>query len=105
MSAFSELWEARAFAMVRALQDSGRLTSGEWTDALSSEIRRAQDCGDPGDGKAYYHQWLSALENVVTEKNLVATETLARRRTAWARAADRTPHGDPIELRPEDFDD
>ena len=105
MTAFTEPWEARAFAMVRALQDSGQLTSREWTDALSTAIRRAQECGNPGDGEAYYHQWLSALENVVTQKNLVATETLVHCRSAWARAADRTAHGDPIELRPEDFDD
>ena len=30
--------------------------------------------------------------------------TLARYRDAWDHAADRTPHGTPIELEPEDFD-
>jgi hypothetical protein len=29
--------------------------------------------------------------------------TLARYRDAWDHAADRTPHGTPIELRPDDF--
>jgi hypothetical protein len=28
---------------------------------------------------------------------------LHRYRDAWDHAADRTPHGDPIELKPEDF--
>jgi hypothetical protein len=28
---------------------------------------------------------------------------LARYRDAWDRAADRTPHGAPIVLQPEDF--
>jgi hypothetical protein len=28
---------------------------------------------------------------------------LHRYRDAWDHAADRTPHGTPIELRPEDF--
>jgi hypothetical protein len=28
---------------------------------------------------------------------------LARYRHAWHHAADRTPHGTPIELKPEDF--
>ena len=32
-----------------------------------------------------------------------ATET-ARWRDAWRHAANRTPHGRPIELRPNDFD-
>jgi len=30
-------------------------------------------------------------------------ETLARYHDAWDRAADRTPHGQPIELTPDDF--
>jgi hypothetical protein len=29
--------------------------------------------------------------------------TLGRYADAWGRAADRTPHGTPIELRPSDF--
>ena len=97
MPAFAEPWEARAFAMVRALQDAGLLTSAEWTAALA-----AQDSTAAGDTS--YHQWLSALESVVATKNLASTDTLSARRAAWARAARRTPHGDPIELRPDDFD-
>jgi hypothetical protein len=30
---------------------------------------------------------------------------LARTRDAWDRAAERTPHGAPIELAPQDFED
>ena len=30
-------------------------------------------------------------------------EALASHRAAWVRAAARTPHGEPIELSPEDF--
>ena len=59
-------------------------------------IRRSQASGN----KAYYHQWLTALESVVTEKNLVTETALIDFRSAWARAADRTPHGEPIELLP-----
>ena len=103
MRVFSEPWEARAFTMVRALQDAGLITSTEWTAALAAEIRQAQN--SPAADDAYYHHWLSALERVVATKNLASTDTLARRRTAWARAARRTPHGDPIELCPDDFDD
>jgi nitrile hydratase accessory protein len=91
--------------MVRALQDECHFTPGEWSGALSTEIRRAQAAGDPDTGETYYHHWLGALETLVAEKNLVSTHTLAGCRTAWARAAERTPHGVPIELRSEDFDD
>jgi nitrile hydratase accessory protein len=103
--AFDEPWEARAFAMVRALQDEGLFTPGEWSDALGAEIRRAQAAGNPDTGETYYHHWLGALEVLFAEKNLVSTHALASCRTAWARAAERTPHGLPIELCPDDFDD
>lgn len=101
MNAFAEPWEARAFAMVRALQDAGLITSSEWTAALSAEIQRGQESAD-GDG-TYYRHWLTALETVVAAKKLAPTDTLARERAAWVHAAHRTPHGDPIELRPGDF--
>lgn len=105
MPTFHEPWEARAFAMVRALQEQGLFTPGEWSAALGAEIRRAQAAGDPDTGETYYHHWLGALEALVAEKNLVTTHALASCRTAWIRAADRTPHGLAIELRSEDFDD
>jgi hypothetical protein len=40
---------------------------------------------------------------MVAAKGLTSPEMLARTYDAWDRAADRTPHGTPIELRPEDF--
>ena len=36
----------------------------------------------------------------MTEKGLTDDATLARYRHAWAHAAERTPHGTPIELSP-----
>jgi nitrile hydratase accessory protein len=95
--AFAEPWEARAFAMVRTLRDAGVVSPAEWTDALGAQI-----AGD-GAGEVHYRHWLAALEQVVTAKGLVSDDTLQRHRTAWAHAADRTPHGEPITLRPDDF--
>ena len=40
---------------------------------------------------------------IVAAKELTTEATLARYRAAWDHAADRTPHGTPIELKPEDF--
>ena len=41
----------------------------------------------------------------MTEKGLTDDAALARYRHAWAHAAQRTPHGTPIELSPADFGD
>ena len=100
---FREPWEAQAFAMALALHERGVFTWPEWAAALASEIKRAQAAGDPDTGETYYRHWLATLEGLVSAKGVATSETLHRYRDAWDHAADRTPHGSPIELRPEDF--
>jgi nitrile hydratase accessory protein len=100
---FREPWEAQAFAMTLALYDRGFFTWPEWAATLADEIKRAQAAGDPDTGETYYRHWLNALERIVAEKGVTDLHTLARYRDAWDHAADRTPHGTPIELRPDDF--
>jgi nitrile hydratase accessory protein len=100
---FREPWEAHAFAMALTLHDRGVFTWNEWASALAAEIKRAQANGDPDTGETYYRHWLATLENLVAEKGVATSETLHRYRNAWDHAADRTPHGAPIELTPGDF--
>jgi nitrile hydratase accessory protein len=100
---FREPWEAQAFAMTLALYDRGLFTWPEWAATLAAEIKRAQAAGDPDTGETYYRHWLNALERLVAEKGVTDQKTLARYHDAWDHAADRTPHGKPIELQPEDF--
>jgi hypothetical protein len=40
---------------------------------------------------------------MVAEKGLADVQALTRYRKAWGHAAERTPHGTPIALAPEDF--
>jgi nitrile hydratase accessory protein len=101
---FREPWEAQAFAMALALHQRGLFTWGEWAATLVDEIKRAQAAGDPDTGDTYYHHWLNALERLVAEKGIADPASLTRYRDAWERAADATPHGDPIVLRPEHFE-
>ena len=93
---FAAPWEAQAFAMAVALQQRGLVTATEWADALGAQIAGGETTA------TYYEHWLAALEGVVAN-HLADPATLARYHDAWARAADRTPHGSPIELRPADF--
>jgi nitrile hydratase accessory protein len=100
---FREPWEAQAFAMGLALHERGLFTWNEWAAALADEIKRAQANGDPDTGETYYRHWLATLERLVAEKGVASSETLHLYRDAWDHAADRTPHGSPVELRAEDF--
>jgi nitrile hydratase accessory protein len=100
---FREPWEAQAFAMALALHGRGLFSWNEWAAALAEEIKRAQAAGDRDSGETYYRHWLATLEWLVAAKGVASAETLDRYREAWDRAADRTPHGSPIVLKPEDF--
>ena len=87
---FREPWEAQAFALTLSLYDRGL-------------FKKAQAAGDPDTGETYYRHWLAALERIVAEKGVTDAGTLRKYFNAWDHAADRTPHGTPIELKPEDF--
>jgi nitrile hydratase accessory protein len=100
---FREPWEAQAFALTLHLYDRGLFAWPEWAAILADEIRKAQAAGDPDTGATYYRHWLSALECIVAAKGVTDAQALRRYYDAWDRAADRTPHGTPIELVAEDF--
>ena len=102
---FREPWEAQAFGMALALYERGLFTWEEWAQALSTQILAAQAQGDPDLGNTYYRHWLAAIEALVSVKGVSSTEELSRYRQAWHHAADRVPHGQPVELCAGDFAD
>lgn len=101
---FREPWEAHAFAMALALHERGLYTWPEWAAALAAQIESAQAHGDADLGDTYYRHWLAALETLVATKGAGSIAELTRYRMAWDHAAERTPHGRPIELQAADFE-
>jgi len=89
--------------MAVALHERGLFTWSEWARALALQIATAQAAGDPDLGATYYHHWLAALERIVAAKGASSIAELLDHRRAWSHAAERTPHGQPIELQPLDF--
>ena len=102
---FAEPWQAQAFAMTLALHQKSLFTWVEWAQALAERIAAAQADGDADLGDTYYHHWLAALESLVAAKGASTLSELQRFQRAWDHAADRTPHGRPIELNQNDFAD
>ena len=100
---FTAPWQAEAFALALALHERGLFTWAEWASTFGDEIKTAQAAGDRDTGETYYHHWLAALERIVAEKGIADPALLARTREAWRRACERTPHGAPIALAPQDF--
>lgn len=92
---FAEPWQAQAFAMAVALHGQGVFTWAEWAEALSREVA-AEGAAD--DGTRYYEFWLEALERIAIAKGVATHEGVDALAEAWARAAEATPHGEPITL-------
>lgn len=73
---FRAPWEAQVFALVCALQDSGKLTPADWSARLGNEIRLARERGDPDLGDTYYVHCLSALEKWLLQADLAGREEI-----------------------------
>jgi nitrile hydratase accessory protein len=101
---FDAPWQAQAFAMTLALYEQGLFTWPEWAQALAARIQASPAQAGEEAGAAYYRQWLETLEGIVAAKGASSAAELQRYRQAWDHAADRTPHGQPIALAPQDFD-
>ncbi len=89
--------------MTLQLHERGLFTWPEWAAALTAQIRAAQARGDADSGTTYYQHWLDALEHLVIAKQLGTPEQIHALEHAWEAAAARTPHGQPIVLKPADL--
>ena len=94
---FPAPWAARAFALAVALNERGLFAWSEFSDALGAELERTPPL-EAGDPRAYWRAWLAALESLLTKKSIAGPADLSRLQDAWREAAERTPHGQPIEL-------
>jgi nitrile hydratase accessory protein len=100
---FREPWEAQTFAMTVALHERGVFSWSEWAAALAAQIQRARASGDQDTGETSYRHWLAALERLLADRGVTDRGTLDRYADAWGRAAERTPHGQAVELRDQDL--
>jgi len=93
--AFAAPWESRAFGLALALHEAGRFDWEDFRQRLIAEIGiwEAGHAADDG-GWSYYTCWLSALEQLVSERGLV-TDLDLRDRAAMiaARPPDHGPPG------------
>jgi nitrile hydratase accessory protein len=94
---FPTPWAARAFALAVAMNERGIFTWGEWSETLGPRVAIATR-GRAGDAEAYWEAWLAALEDLLGRKQVAARGDLLDLKEAWREAAERTPHGQPIEL-------
>ena len=78
---FAAPWEARAFGLAVALQESGVYEWREFSAALAAEIARAAQAGDTSD---YYERWLLSLEKLLIANGLVTPSEVSNRMASHA---------------------
>lgn len=90
---FNEPWESRIFGAAVALCERGFFQWDEFRERLISEIASADASAraDAHPPRAYYENFLSALERLLVEKGVCAGEDIERRINA--ETADEHHHG------------
>lgn len=84
------------FALVLTLRERGWVQGDEWM----RHVAPAAAGENPGLHDTTFETWLQALESLVVARGWSDTRTLQALGEAWAEAAVRTPHGQPIVLEP-----
>ena len=95
---FTEPWQAQVFAMTVSLFERGLFSWSEWTQAFSSKRAARGTAGEEPENSLYYHDWLAALETLVSERAGIEPSALANLRDRWELAYRSTPHGEKVAL-------
>lgn len=92
---FAEPWQAQAFGLTVHLFERGLFSWGEWAAHLSHEVHRPERAAD---GSDYFAAWVAALTHLLIDKEIADEASVFALQQSWQRAAEATPHGQPIEL-------
>lgn len=96
--AFDEPWQAQVLAIADIFMRAGRFSAGDWANTLGTCLRAAEAAGAPDTSETYFTAALEALESLTTKTTDLTPDHLKARKTEWARAYQRTPHGQPVLL-------
>ena len=86
---FATPWEARAFGLAVALQESGLYEWREFSAALAAESAKAKQAGHLS---TYYERWLVSLEKLLAANGLVTPSELSDRMALHAVHDDHAGH-------------
>lgn len=95
---FHEPWQARTLALAVSLQDAGAFSAEDWAQALGRAVLRfPADADTPAaQADAYYRACMAALEELIGDCGLAVPSEIDAAADTWTRAAEATPHGQPI---------
>lgn len=95
---FEAPWHAQAFAMAVHLNARGVFEWPEWTQVFGRVLAQHGVAKELNGGDDYFLAWVSALEQICTQKGVAQTGALSELKSSWERAYLATPHGDPVRV-------
>ena len=99
--AFSEPWHAQVFALTVHLNETGHFAWTDWAAAFSQTLKSHGLARDLDGGDDYFNAWLETLEQILISEGHAAAADVSHMTAAWKEAYLSTPHGQPVQLRPE----
>ena len=96
---FEEPWHAQVFALAVALNEAGHFTWPEWTELFGANLQTLRAANNLTGDEGYYVAWVSALEQMMIQKDIVAPDALTSMKSLWTEAFLNTPHGAPVSPR------
>ena len=95
---FAKPWVAQVFAIVIELHRHGLFSWADWTERLSTQIALVRERGEADLGDTYYQHWLTTLELMLYDKNVMQDVEVRQYAVRWRQAYLNTPHGKPVAL-------
>jgi nitrile hydratase accessory protein len=99
--AFEEPWQAEALAMADTLVQNGLFSARAWSDSLGAALASAAASGAADTQETYYGCVVKALETLIAANTDINESAMAETRKAWKTAYLSTPHGQPVNLKPD----
>jgi nitrile hydratase accessory protein len=81
---FAAPWEARAFGMAAALNESGLYEWRDFSQGLAAQTAATEQHELP---PSYYERWLATLEKLAIARGLLTPEEIEARTAAYASGA------------------
>lgn len=97
---FHAPWQAKLFALTLSLQERGLFNWPDWTERLARHLQMAMHLPSDATGAEhaahYYTAWMQTLEELLEETGAAEKGNIGEVMENWKRAAQATPHGQPI---------
>ena len=91
---FDAPWESRLFGVTMALVEDERFAWSDFQERLIAAVGRWEAEHPDGEGYRYYERWAEALESLLDDLGIVASETTDARARALAARPAGHDHGD-----------